>query len=179
MAERADGATWVRRGVFLAVIFVLMIAELVPLDLRPQTWAAPDLILLVTLAWIVRKPSYVPLLVVAAIFLLADMLFMRPPGLWAALVVLLTEAIRRQNREFRDMPAAMEWATVAFGIIVITALNRLVLAIVVAPQAPLGLTLIEMSTTIIAYPLVVLIGHYLFGITRVAPGEVGRRGQRL
>ncbi len=179
MAERVDSGTWIKRGVFLGVAFLIIVADLVPLDMRPDAWAAPDLLLLAALAWVVRKPNYAPVLVIAAVFLLADLLFLRPPGLWAALVVILSETIRRQNREFRDMPLLVEWGTIAAGIVAITLINRLVLAIVVSPQAPLGLTLIEMIATILAYPVVVLVAHFIFGVSRVAPGEVGSKGQLL
>lgn len=77
------------------------------------------------------------------------------------------------------MPLLVEWGTVAFGVAVITITNRIVLAIVMSPQAPLGLTLIEMIATILVYPAVVLVAHFVFGIARTAPGEIGSRGQVL
>lgn len=179
MAERVDGRTWLHRCVFALLAFALIVIDLVPLDMRPSSWAGPDLLLAVTLAWVVRNPSYVPVLTIAVLFLLADLLFMRPPGLWAALVVILSEVIRRQYRDFRTMPLLVEWGTIAAGIIAITLANRLVLAFVMLPQAPLGLTLIEMMITILVYPLVVLAAQFIFGVSRVAPGEVGRKGQLL
>lgn len=179
MAERTDGKAWINRGVFVLLAFVLIVIDLVPLDMRPSLWAAPDLLLAVTLAWVARKPRYAPVPVVAVIMLLADFLFMRPPGLWAALVVILTEAIRRQNREFRNMPLWVEWATVTFGIVAITLVNRLILAVVMAPQAPLTLTLVEMAGTIAIYPLVLAIAHFVFGVSRTAPGALGSKGQAL
>ena len=177
MAEWADSKTWTNRLVFVALAFVLIVIDLVPLDMRPSLWAAPDVLLAVTLAWVARKPSYAPVVVIAAIILLTDFLFMRPPGLWAALVVVLSEAIRRQHREFRNMPLLVEWGTIAFGIVAITLVNRVVLAVVMAPQAPLAPTLIEMVTTILVYPIVLIAAHFIFGVSRTAPGEVGSRGQ--
>jgi len=179
MAEQMDRKTWVQCGVFVALAFLLIVADLVPLDMRPSLWASPDLLLAATLVWVVRKPSYVPVTILALIFLMADFLFMRPPGLWAALVVTLTEVLRRQHREFRNMPLLVEWGTVAFGIVAITLANRIVLAVVMSPQAPLGLTLIEMIATILSYPIVVIVAHFIFGISRPAPGEIGSRGQVL
>lgn len=179
MAERTDNKTWVQRGVFLLAAFVLIVIDLVPLDMRPSLWVSPDLLLAATLVWVARKPNYVPVFVIALLFLLTDFLFMRPPGLWAALVVVLTEMIRRRHREFRNMPLLVEWGTVAFGVATITITNRIVLAIVMSPQAPLGLTLIEMIATILVYPAVVLVAHFVFGIARTAPGEIGSRGQVL
>lgn len=179
MAERADARTWMNRGIFLLLAFVIIVAQLVPLDMQPIGWAPPDLLLVITLVWVARKPRYLPVLVIGLLFLAADFLFQRPPGLWAALVVILTETIRRQNREFRQMPIMVEWSTITIGIVAITILNRLALAITMVPQAPLGLTLIQMIGTILIYPLVVLVAHFVFGVSRSTPGEIGSRGQRI
>jgi len=179
MAEQADSRTWANRGVFVLLAFMLIVVDLVPLDMRPSLWASPDLLLAATLAWVARKPTFVPVLVIAMLFLMTDFLFMRPPGLWAALVVIFTEVIRRQNYDFRNMPLLVEWGTVAFGIVAITIANRVVLAIVMAPQAPLALTLIELVATILVYPLVVLVAHFAFGVSRTSPGEIGKKGQVL
>lgn len=179
MAEPVDTRTWMHRGVFLLVVFAIIVTRLVPLDMRPVGWAGPDLLLAASLAWVARKPVYLPVAIIAIVFLMADFLFMRPPGLWAALVVILTEVIRRQHRDLRNMPFFAEWGTIAVGIIVITLANRFILLIVMAPQAPLGLTLIEMIATIVSYPFVILLAHYVFGVSRAAPGEVGSKGQKL
>jgi rod shape-determining protein MreD len=95
------------------------------------------------------------------------------------LVVVLTETIRRQHREFRTMPFLVEWGTIAFGIVAITVINRIVLAVVMAPQAPLAPTLVEMVATILVYPFVLVAAHFMFGVSRTSPGEVGRKGQVL
>jgi rod shape-determining protein MreD len=179
MAERADTQVWINRGVFVLLAFIIVVAQLAPLDMRPAVWAAPDILLAITLVWVARSPQYLPVFVVAALFLMTDLLFQRPPGLWAALVVILTETLRRQNREIRTMPLLVEWGTITIGIGAITVINRLILAIVMVPQAPLGLTLIQMITTIAIYPLIVFAAHIVFGVTRSAPGQVGSRGQRI
>jgi rod shape-determining protein MreD len=179
MAERMDSKTWINRGVFILLAFVIVVIALVPRDLRPQPWAGPDLLLAVTFAWVARKPSYLPVVVIAAFFLMTDFLFMRPPGLWAALVVVLTEVIRRQNHEFRNMPFMVEWGTIAVGLIAITVLNAVVLAVVMLPQPPLVMTLTQTLATILVYPFVLLAAHFIFGVTRTAPGETGSKGHLL
>jgi rod shape-determining protein MreD len=179
MAEQIDSKTWVNRGVFVLIAFVFVVIELVPRDMRPNTWAGPDMLLAATLAWVARKPVYLPVIVIAAFFLMTDLLFMRPPGLWAALVVILTEVIRRQNSDFRNMPFLVEWSTVAIGIIAITLINRIVLAIVMLPQAPFWLTLSQTVATILIYPVVLVAAHFVFGVRRTAPGETGNKGHLL
>lgn len=179
MAEALTASTWGKRIVYIGVAFAIIVIQLVPLDMRPASWAPPDLLLAFTLAWVARRPDYLPVGVIAALFLMTDLLFQRPPGLWAALVVILTETLRRRSREMRNMPLALEWGTIAFGIVAITLANRLVLAVVMTPQAPLGLTLSQMVLTILIYPLIVFVTHFMLGVRRLAPGAVDGRGQKL
>ncbi|SFS21621.1 rod shape-determining protein MreD [Yoonia litorea] len=179
MAERIDSQTWMMRAIFVMLAFVLIVVDLVPLDLRPTAWAGPDILLLVTLVWVARRPAVLPVFVVAIVFLMADLLFLRPPGLWAALVVVLTEVIRRQHSEFRNMAFLVEWGTIAGGLVTVTLINRIVLTVTAAPRPPLGLSLIELVATILFYPVVVVLAYYLFGIRRAARGEMGSKGQLL
>lgn len=145
----------------------------------PVRWIAPDLLILLTLAWVTRRPSFVPVIAIGGIFLLADFLFQRPPGLWAGLVVILSEILRARARIMRTLPFWIEWGTVAVGIAIITAIERFTLSMVLVPQASLGLTLIQTMLTIAAYPLVVFGSYALFGVNRPAPGEVDALGHRI
>jgi rod shape-determining protein MreD len=56
---------------------------------------------------------------------------------------------------------------------------RLVLTIFVLDVAPLAMVFLQLILTIAVYPFVAIFMHYTFGITRVAPGETGSRGQRV
>ena len=69
--------------------------------------------------------------------------------------------------------------TVAIGISVITVINRVVLALVDAEQSGLTLSMTQMLFTFVIYPVVVVLAHVLFGISRPAPGEVDALGHRL
>lgn len=145
----------------------------------PVRWVAPDLLLLLALAWVTRRPSFTPAIAIAVIFLLADMLFQRPPGLWTALVLILSEILRGRSRAMRTLPFWLEWATVSLGIIVITAIYMFTLSMVLVPQAPIGLTLVQLILTIVTYPAVVFVSYALFGVRRPAPGEVDALGHRI
>ncbi|MCF7699235.1 rod shape-determining protein MreD [Loktanella sp. M215] len=179
MVDSPASTLWTGRVVYLALATIVVFIQLLPLDTSPPGFAGPDVLLALTLAWVARRPAYVPFGVVVAVFLLTDLLFQRPPGLWAALVVILTEAVRSRSRGLRNVPLALEWGTVTVGIVAITLANRLVLIVVMTPQAPLTLTLIQMVMTIAIYPVVVGVGHFFFGLTRPAPGQVDSRGHRL
>lgn len=145
----------------------------------PVRWIAPDLLILTALAWVTRRPSFAPALAIGVIFLLADMLFHRPPGLWTALVLIASEILRGRARSMRTLPFWLEWATVGSAIAVITAIYHFTLSMVLVPQAPLGLTLVQMAVTIAMYPAVVFVSYIVFGVNRPAPGEVDALGHRI
>lgn len=179
MAESPATRIWLGRAVFLGLALFIMFCQLIPLNAEPSVWAPPELLVGITLAWVARRPDHAPVTLIALVFLLADLLFQRPPGLWTALVVLLTEAMRARSAEFRNMPLMLEWGTVAMGLAAITLANRVVLAVVMTAQAPLAMTVVQMLMTILIYPVIVLLAHAVFGVSRPAPGAVDSLGHRI
>lgn len=170
---------WIMRGLYFLICMVLLFVQLLPLDTVPKAWAAPELILAVTFAWVVRRPEFAPAALIALIFLLADMLVQRPPGLWAALVLLGSEALRNRAPGLRDLTFPVEWLTVATVLVIMTLGYRIILSLTVVDQAPLGLSLIQLLMTLIAYPIVVLITQSVFGVRKRAPGDGSSMGNRI
>lgn len=179
MAERPSTRRWLGRLSFTLIAVVLIFARLLPLDTMPRHWAPPDIVLAITVAWVVRRPDFLPAWLIVAIFLLCDILFQRPPGLWTLMVLILTEGLRSRSEGLRNVPFLLEWATVAVGLILIAVLNRTILAILLEPRAPLGLTLSQLALTILVYPVILLASQILFGMRRPAPGEVDGLGHPL
>ncbi len=178
MAEIATQRNWVGRAIFLALAFAVIFLQLLPLQTMPATWAGPDLLLTITVVWVSRQPDHVPIVLVAGLFFLVDLLLQRPPGLMATLVLILTEFLRARTDGFRSLAFGFEWGTVAMGIIAVTLANRFVLMIVMLPQAPLGLTLGQMVLTIMAYPVVAAAAFVTLGIRRATAGEFTTFGGR-
>ncbi|MBS1304058.1 rod shape-determining protein MreD [Loktanella sp. SALINAS62] len=179
MAETPTSRIWGGRLKYLGLAAAIMFVQLLPLGAIPAQIAGPDFLLVVTLAYAARRPEYLQVGVVIAVFLLADLLFQRPPGLWAAFVCILSEMLRKRSKGLRNVPLLLEWATVSLGILAITLGYRLVLTVTLVPQAPLGLTLMQMLMTMAAYPIVVLIAQFFFGLSRPAPGQVDSFGHKL
>lgn len=180
MAERSPAAeVWTGRALFVAVVAVAVFVSLLPLGSQPRSWAPPDMILAFTLAWVARRPDFVPVALIAGLSLMLDLLYQRPPGLWAGIVVVVTEILRRRSGDLRAVPFTVEWATAALAIVAITLGYRAILALAFVPAAPLPLTMIEMVLTVLAYPLAAFLSWILFGVRRPAPGEVDSLGHRL
>ncbi len=179
MADSPGAQVWIGRGVFSLLCLLIIFFQLMPLDGRPEILPWPDVLLLMTLAWVARRPDYAPLIVIAVVFLLTDLLFQRPPGLWAALVLILSEFIRSRAALFRKNSVMLEWLTVAGGIIAITLCYRVALLVALTPPPPLGLSLLQLIITIIFYPIILIIAHYVFRVSRPAQGAVDSFGHRL
>ena len=138
----------------------------------------PDLLIAFAFAWSLRRPEYVPSLLLALLFLLADLLLQRPPGLWAVLALLACENLKGRSRSLRDATFGAEWIAVAVLLTVILITNRIVLSVVLVTPPQLRLSLLELGMTILVYPAVVFVTHSLMGVRRAAPGELDALGGR-
>lgn len=179
MASTSPAHIWIMRVAFPALALLILFFHLLPLDTVPRRWAPPDLLVATALAWSLRRPDYVPTLSLAATLLLADLMFQRPPGLLALLVLLACEYLKPRALPHRDTTFVAEWLSVAVVLGAITVANRLILALMGVQQAPFGLTLIQMLMTIAAYPLVVLISQTVFGVRSLTPAEAETLAARL
>jgi rod shape-determining protein MreD len=166
------------RAVYIAITMVILFLQLMPLSPSAGHFPGPDLTLTLTMAWVLRRPEYVPALSIVAIFLLQDMMFMRPPGLWTLLVLLGAEFLRSRETSLRDLPFVLEWLVVAGVLCAMVLANRLVHALVMIPQPGLGTELLRMLMTLLAYPVVVAATRFGIGLKRAAIGEVDALGHR-
>ncbi len=167
------------RALFLGIALILLFLRVLPMSAVPVRWPGPDLMLCVAIAWVLRRPDYVPALALVAVFLLDDIVAMRAPGLWTLIVLLATEFLRSREAMTRDLPFALEWAMVGGVVAVMMLANRLVLGLFMVPQGALTPVLMHMLSTVVAYPVVVAVSHALLGLKKVAPGEVDALGHRL
>lgn len=79
--DKAVSYLWLMRGTYVLLAFAVVFLHLLPLNTRPDRWPFPDVMIALTFAWVLRRPDYVPMLVVAMVMLISDLLLQRPPGL--------------------------------------------------------------------------------------------------
>ena len=179
MNEFSPARLWLMRAGYVALGLAIIFFQLLPLETLPRRFAGPDLLLAFTCAWAVRRPEFTPALSIAALMLVADMLFQRPPGLFSALVLLGAGALKRRSVGLRDQTFAVEWLVVSVMLVVVLLSYRFVLLVLLIPQAPLGLSLIQAVMTIATYPLIALVTAVLFGVQKAQPGDVDGMGSRI
>lgn len=179
MVDPVTASRQAHRLLFLAIAAAFLFLRLLPLSAMPTRFPGPDLMLCLTLAWVQRRPDYVPALLIVAVFLFDDILSMRPPGLWPLVVLLGTEFLRSRLAMLRDLPFAVEWLTASGLILTLSLANWLILNVVMVPQAGFGPILLQVLATILAYPIVVAITLFAFGVRKTAKGEVDSLGRRI
>lgn len=167
------------RLLYLGIAALVLFLRLLPVNGGASSFPGPDLMLALTFAWVMRRPDYVPAVLIVLVYLVEDMLFFRPIGLWPLLVLLATEWLRRREESLRDLPFLFETALIGAVWLAMLVAQRLVLLVTFVEPLPLGLELLRLLMTIAAYPLVVAFSKLAFGLRRAALGEVDAFGNRL
>lgn len=164
---------------FAAMAAALVLVKLLPLGSGGGGWPVPDLLLCLLVAWMIRRPDLLPMPLVAAVFLWADLMLMRPPGLWAALAVLTGEWLRNRQRSLRAAPLIAEPGLLAALMVAMVLAHWAVLAVLFVDQPRLGQQLLQVPVTVLAYPAVAALLQLGLGLRRRPVVEgFGRRSVR-
>jgi rod shape-determining protein MreD len=163
---------WTYRAIFLLVCGAIILGRLLPLGLGESGLPGPDLLLAVTFAWLLRQPAVVPIASIIAVFLLADFLFQRPPGLWTALAVVASESLRRRRLQMTEFPFLVEWGAIAGAVAGMVLAERAILWVLFADLPSLGLSLTQGIVTVAIYPIVVTVSKFLFGLRKLGPADL-------
>jgi rod shape-determining protein MreD len=178
MADRTGTALWGWRIGLVVLAAAIVFVRLLPSDGAAAGAAAPDLILCLFCAVVLRRPEFAPALLIAVLVLVEDMLTMRPPGLWAALVLGATEFLRARAGLSRELGLVGEWLLVGGVILATFAANRAVLGLAMVPQPGFGDVVLQAGFTVLAYPAVVAFLR-LAGLRKPATGETDTMGRPL
>jgi rod shape-determining protein MreD len=172
-------SVWAYRALYVGLVVALLFLRLLPLGSIAGSWPGPDLVLCLTLAWVLRRPDYTagadhraddpargsaadaPAGAVGRHHCAGDRV-PAPPGALA-----------------RELSFAVEWLLVAVVMAAAMLGFRLVLLLAMLPQVSLGQAMIQLIISILCYPVVVGASRLAFGVHKPATGEVDAYGRRL
>lgn len=174
-----SSSTLAYRALFAVIGIVFLFFRVLPLGENAGALPGPDIILCVVFAWVMRRPDYLPVWLLALVLLIEDMVLMRPPGLWTALVILATEFVRSRVALTRELTFMVEWALVAGLMVACLVGYRVIFTLTFLPQSALGFAMLQILWSILCYPLVVGISRLAFDLRKPAMGEVDDYGKRL
>lgn len=170
---------WIFRALFLGIALVLLFVRLLPLGNAPGALPGPDLLVCVIMAWIVRRPDFLPMPLILVIILAEDLILLRPPGLWTAIVIIATEFLRGRIALTRELSFVVEWLLVSSVMLGMMLVYRLVLGVAFVPQPPFGFVIVQVLWSIAVYPVVVGLSRLALDLRKPATGEVDNFGRRL
>jgi rod shape-determining protein MreD len=179
MVDPARTSVWLHRGAFLLLSVFLLFVKLLPLGSVAGDLPGPDILLCLIFVWLVRRPDYLPVPLIVLVLLLEDLMLMRPPGLWAGLVLIATEFMRSRILLARELSFWAEWALVAGLMVALLVAYRIVFSLALLPQPGLGFALLQTLWSILCYPLVVAASRFALDLRKPAMGEVDAYGRRL
>lgn len=196
MIDSASREVWLHRVVFVTVAILLLFYRLLPLsgaEAAPcdeaatlchlATWLAerpgPDILLCIVFAWTMRRPDYLPVLLIAGVVLLEDLVLLRPPGLWTALVVVASEFVRGRVALTRELNFGVEWLLVSALMLGMLLVYRMFFGLVLLPQPPFGFAMMQVVWSILCYPVVVFLSRIVLDVYKPAMGEVDDYGRRM
>ncbi len=179
MVDGATRSAWLHRALFVAIALLLLFLRLLPLGSMAGQLPGPDILLCIVFAWTMRRPDYLPAILITAVVLLDDMILMRPPGLWTALVIIASEFVRARVALTRELNFGVEWLLVAGMMVAMLLAYRLVFAMVLLPQPAFGFAMVQVLWSIMCYPVVVALSRYVLDLHKPAMGEVDAYGRRM
>jgi rod shape-determining protein MreD len=177
--EALRSTLWFYRVVFVVIALILLFLRLLPMGSQAGSWPGPDLLVCLTLVWVMRRPDYLPVLLIACVFLVEDMILLRPPGLWTAIMLLATEFLRSRSALTRELNFAVEWLLVAGLMVAMLLAYRVMFTISLLPQPGFGFALVQTIWSVLCYPLVVMASTLALDLRKPAMGEVDNYGRRL
>lgn len=178
MAVESNSALWLEGAVFVSLGLVTTLISMLPLGLSAETTLTPDLFFCMAYAWIIRRPITAPLGLIFIVALFSDIMLMKPLGLWAFIILMSTELVRSQEKPLREQMFIFEWLIFALLFAVALAANSMLLTLALYPRPGFDLILGYFASTVLAYPLVLAVLHFIFRIRAPkAPGEYSRLGR--
>jgi rod shape-determining protein MreD len=196
MGDASGRAILLHQALFVAIATLLLFLRLLPLSsagadscAANAVWCnlsawfvrmpVPDLLLCIVFSWTMRRPDYLPVLLIACVVLLEDLILLRPPGLWTALVIVASEFVRGRVALTRELNFGVEWLLVAALMVAMLLTYRLLFAMLLVPQPPFGFAMIQVIWSILCYPVVVFLSRYVLDLYKPAMGEIDAYGRRM
>ena len=160
---------WRRVGVmalYVALCMFFLMLQVLPESFGPEAVPGPDLVLAVTLCWVIRRPDLLPSILIGAMLLFADMILNRPPGLFALITLCAAVYLQTRSHDLRQAFFLTEFLYSTLMIVAVALVYLVMRQVLLLPGQSVLTTFAQTAFTILIYPIVGFVSAQLFGITR-------------
>ena len=143
------------RLTYLLIVMLFVLFQTMPIHTSTDQLAMPDIPLVITFAWVMRRPDVMGPILITIAFLFADMILQRPPGLWTLIVLCGSMFLRSRTIYFKEVIFFYEWLMIAVVVIFCFTAHQFLLFLTFLPSHNLALLVKQALFTIILYPIFV------------------------
>ena len=141
------------RLTYLLITILLVLFQTMPIHTPINQFVMPDIPLIITFAWVMRRPDVMDPILITVAFLFADIILQRPPGLWALTVLCASMFLRLRAIYFKEAIFLYEWLMIAVVIIICFTAHHFLLLLTFLPTHNLALVVKQALFTIMLYPI--------------------------
>ena len=138
---------------YLLIIMLEVLFQTLPTHTSLYQFYMPDILLVITFVWIMRRPDVMDPILITLAFLFADMILQRPPGIWTLIALCATMFLRSRSMYFKEIIFFYEWLIIAIVIIFSFTAHHFVLILTFLPTHNLKLLAMQAFLTIMLYPI--------------------------
>ena len=141
------------RLIYLLIMMLLVLLQTIPIHTSTDKLTMPDIPLIITFVWVMRRPDVMAPILITIAFLFADMILQRPPGLWTLIVLCASMFLRSRTVYFKEVIFFYEWLMIAIVVIFCFTAHQFLLLLTFLPTHNLVLLVKQALFTIMLYPI--------------------------
>ena len=141
------------RLTYLLIVMLLVLFQTMPIHTSIDQFAMPDIPLVITFVWVMRRPDVMGPILITIAFLFADMILQRPPGLWTLIALCGSMFLRSRTIYFKEVIFFYEWVMISIVVIICVTVHQFLLLLTFLPTHNLVLLVKQALFTIMLYPI--------------------------
>mgnify|MGYP001240726233 CR=1 FL=1 len=165
MAGFMNITLWTSSIKYLLLSFIIISVQILPLPIVQQEILWPDLIFLFSVGWLLRKPDQLPIMVIYLVHLISDIVLLRPIGLWSGLSLIVFVFVKwriYKTKAIFQIGQELIFVMALLALVLITNLILQYMFKILNP--PITMIMLQMTFSLLIYPLVMGILHYILGV---------------
>ncbi|GIX14428.1 MAG: hypothetical protein KatS3mg118_2387 [Paracoccaceae bacterium] len=161
---------WLMRAGAAALALAGLVAALVPMGIAPGSWPSPDLVFMLVVLLLMRRPRAMPAWMLVPLTLASDLLRGAPLGIATLVLIGAGGAIEARRERMARAGLLAEWLTAATLFLGALAAQLVALRLTFLPWPAAADLLAYAAGTVLAYPPLRLVAGLVLPLGRERGG---------
>ena len=157
---------------YLVLSFIIISIQILPLPIVEQEILWPDLIFLVTVGWLIRKPNQLSIVTIFMVHLMSDILLLRPIGLWSGISLVIFVFVKWRVSKTKTTFKFGQELIFVMALLSLAIITNLILHYIFnILNPPIIMIFLQMTFTILIYPVIMGFLHYILRVRYGQPED--------